>query len=453
MTMWQPSLSRTGKPLYLAIADAIGAEIASGRLKAGDRLPPHRDLADRIKVTVTTVTRGYAEAERRGLIEGEVGRGTFVRPALPDEEEGRPIDLSVNLLLPQAHAAELGGRLALEGSLAERIGWLDYQPSEGAEAHRAAGSAWLAKRGVQVAADRITVTAGAQHALAVSISALVEPGEELLTEEVTYAGVKKLGEQLRIPMRGIEMDEHGVRPDALESACRSSRARVLCMMPSIQNPTGLVMPENRKREIADIAVRHDLLVLEDDTYGFLVPDSRPLAWYAPDRTILVTSLSKSVAAGLRIGFIAAPSRLVDRLSGGVWTTMIMASPVTAAMAAAWIADGTADRIVDWKRSEIAARQALARRMLADVAPATSPASPHVWLPLARRWRSDVFAAHLRDRGVIVSSSDAFAVRPGALPRFVRVALGPPRTRERLERGLSRIAGALGDESRSGGAVV
>lgn len=451
--MWQPdSVPRRG-PLYLSIVEALSADVAAGRLASGDRLPPQRELADRLGVTLTTVTRAYAEAARRGLVQGEVGRGTFVRAALEDPEgSDTPIDLSLNALLPYADAAELAGRLAPGGALGHRIRLLDYQPAAGLDAHRAAARQWIEGRGVDTAGHEVALTAGAQHGLLVALMTLLPQGGDVLVEEVTYSGLKQLASGLRLTLHPVAVDREGLSPADLDLVCRRTRARVLCAMPALQNPTGIAMPAHRQEEIAALVRRHDLTVIEDDTYGFLVPDVRPLAVHVPERTLFVTSLSKSVAGGLRIGFLASPAQWREPLASSIWNTVVMASPVTAEIASAWIGDGTAARVVEWKRSEIRARHAMARQVFPEIPPYTHPASPHVWLPLPRPWKGDVFAGHARSRGVLVTAASAFAVRGGAAPRAVRVALGPPRSRERLAAGLARLRELL-DEAPGSGAVL
>jgi len=453
MTIWTPSgVSPTG-PRYLAIVESLAGDIAAGRLVSGDRLPPQRDLAGRLGVTLTTVTRAYAEAARRGLVEGEVGRGTFVRAALetPDDPDA-PIDLSLNALLPHAHAAELAARLSPAGPLGQRIRLLDYHPPLGADEHRAAGRAWLEQRGWNCGAHQVAVTAGAQHGLLVVLLALMPRGGGLLVEEVTYAGLKQLAAHLHVTLHPVAMDPQGLSPADLDSACRQFPARVLYTMPALQNPTGFSSPPARLEEIAAVARRHDLTIVEDDTYGFLAPDVPLLASMAPDRTIVVTSLSKSVAGGFRVGYVAVPSRMRETLASCIWNTVVMASPVTAHLAAALVADGTAARVVDWKRGEMRERQAMARRMFPMVSAGTHPASPHVWLPLERPWRAEMFAARARARGVLVTPSTAFAAREGASPRAVRVALGPPRSRDRLQEGLARLHDLQGETPEPAGVL-
>jgi DNA-binding transcriptional MocR family regulator len=197
------------------------------------------------------------------------------------------------------------------------------------------------------------------------------------------------------------------------------------------------MPEKRRRHIAAVVERHHLTVLEDDVYGFLSPERTPLASLAPERTLFLTSVSKSLFPGIRLGAVAAPAAFVEKLSAAVHATMIMVSPIAGDLFCGWMEDGTAARISDWKCHEIAARHTIARRLLAGVRLQTHPASTHIWLHLPPRWSSDGFAAELRARGVLLNASREFAVsdqHPGA----VRICLGTPRTRAGLEQALMKV---------------
>jgi len=438
--MWQPDVSAPDGPIYAAIADALAADVEAGRLQPGDRLPAQRDLADRLGVTVTTVTRAYAEAARRGLVEGHVGRGTYVAAESPGEESpSTPIDLRINAIPPHAHLADLAARLAPGGRLADRVRLLDYQAPGGLPEHADAGRRWFEQRGWDAGGHEVLVTAGAQHGLTAALMTLLPRGGGLIAEEVTYAGMKDLASRLSVTVHAVALDEGGLRVDDLDAVCRRTGARVLYLMPALQNPTGVPLSPERYAAVAALARQRDLTIVEDDTYGFVAPEAPLLAALVPERTLVVTSLSKSVAGGLRVGFLAAPPRWRDGLAAAIWSTVVMASPVTASIGASLVGDGTAARLAEWKRGELRARQALARGILGRVPAATHPASPHVWLPLDRPWRADAFAAEARARGVLVTPSPAFSVREGASPRAVRVALGVPRTRDRLGEALARLA--------------
>ena len=439
-----PRGQRTG-PIYHAIADAIGREIESGRLKPGGRLPTQRVLARQLGVTLTTVTRAYVEAQRRGLLNGEVGRGTFVRPSALEVEspEQGVLDLMVNSLLPLPYMEELADRLsaAIPRSAAGRV--FAYQPQAGARHNRAAGSAWIELTGLTAPPERVVVTAGGQHAILLSLMALAKPGDEILVEELTYPGITDLAAHFQLRLRTVALDRDGIIPDSLDQACRAGKPAALYCVPSFQNPTASLMSEHRRREIAAVAMTHQLMVIEDDVYGFLAPDTKPLSSFLPDdQFFYITSTSKSIAPGIRIGYLLAPASMIERLSVLVLRTAVNAPPAMAELASSLITDGVAGRIVDWKRKEIAARQEIAARALCGLSVQTHPCSPHVWVRLAEPSRSDAFVARARHRGILLNGAESFAVDHEPAEQAVRIALGPPATRSALEGGLNELVRML-----------
>jgi DNA-binding transcriptional MocR family regulator len=456
--MWQPRLARRSEkkgPMYLALAQAIAADVQSGRLKVGDQLPPQRDLADALGVTVTTVTRGYAEAARLGLVNGEIGRGTFVRPpafAPLQTIDSALVDLGTNALLPQAHAGELANGLAALVSRTDPQRLFNYQPHAGLPEHRAAAAAYLKAGGVPADPTNTILTSGAQHAMTVALATLTSPGDTVLCESATYTGMRSLAHHLHVRLQDVAMDADGLIPDALEDAAMESGSRVLYCMPSIQNPTGCVMSKKRRKEIATVAQKVNLAVVEDDTYGFLTTAGPPLASWLPDRTFYLTSLSKSLAPGVRIGFLRAPSAWIDRLVGAVFATTVNVTPLSAAAAALWMHDGTLTRVIEWKRQEIRARQHLARGVLGDQL-SGSLESQHLWLPLPPRWPAEDFVREARQRGVIVTAGREFAVARHDPPNAIRICLGPPAERPSLIRALDTLASILHDTPQAFGTSV
>jgi DNA-binding transcriptional MocR family regulator len=460
--MWLPDIEGRRGPVYRRIADAIDEDVLNGRLRAGTKLPPHRDMADHLGVTVTTVTRAYTEAARRGLISGHVGRGTFIRGhELEESSASGPIDLSVNLLMPDKEVAALEPRM-FQRRVLPWTNLLGYVPPPGHRRHRQGMAEWLATLGAPVSPDRIVLTAGAQHALTIALGVATKPGDVVLTEEFTYAGMNALGRQMHLKVRGVAMDAEGVRPEPLEAACRATRARVLYCMPRLQNPTTAVMSERRRKQIAAIAEKHKLTVIEDDTYGFLSPERAPLATLVPDRTLFITSVSKSLFPGLRLGCVVAPPALFDSVSSAVWASMLCVSPISGDLLCGWLEDGTAKRILEWKRHEAAARQAMAKRLLDGYRMQTIPTSIHLWLHLPARWTTEAFVAEMRLRGVIVNASTAFAVSTAGesankddqpAPRVIRLCVGTPRTRAGLEQALTRVAETLAERTPAARAVV
>jgi len=462
MTIWAPDLRSRPGPRYLAIADALAADVAAGRLRPGGQLPTHRDLAERLGVTVGTVSRAYAEAAHRGLVSGEVGRGSFVRNETP--EFGVPaaatsqglVDLSVNhppTTPGEARGERLARTLAGLGRRADLARLLAYPPEAGAPEHRAAGAAWIARSGLKAAPEDVLVSSGSQHGMTAVFAALLRPGDLVLTEALTYPGMKALAALLHLRLLGVAMDEQGLRPDAFAAACRGG-AKALYCVPTLHNPTTAVMPEARRKEIAAIARAHGVVIVEDDVHGRLHEDPpAPITAFAPELSVYLTGTAKSVAPGLRIGFMRAPRAMVPRIAAGIRATTWMAAPLMAEIVAQWIRDGTAERIVKGKRQEAAARQRLAAAVLGRFAPRAQPAAYHLWLPLPDPWRSETFADEARRRGVAVTPAQTFMVGRGATPHAVRVCLGAPADRPLLEKGLRILAGILEGTPHADVAVV
>lgn len=451
MTSWLPDLSGQTGPRYKAIVARLADDIAHGRLAPGSRLPTHRDLAWKLGVTVGTITRAYALAEKRGLVLGEVGRGTFVRAAVPDSppvprrEAGSAdlIDLSYNFPphSPENQViAETLGQVSQDGELASL---LDYQLAMGHPRHLDAGLSWLGRFGVEAEAEQLAVTAGAQHALMLATAAATRPGDVLLTEELTFYGIKTVASLLDLRLYGLALDRDGLLPEALDAACRSTGAKALYCLPSLQNPTTATMPAARRREIAEICRRHQVMVIEDDVYGFLPePAPAPLATLLPEQSIYLTSLSKCVAPGLRIGFLKAPHGRMERVRTALRATTLMAAPPMAEVARRLIDDGRAWRLALWQRAEAQARQALARELLPAEYLVTHPDAFHLWLVLPEPWRREDFTAAARRRGVGLASAEVFAVGRQPVPHAVRICLQAAQSRRVLTQALEIVSELL-----------
>ena len=352
MTIWTPQLAARAGPRYLALADAIEQDVVTGALAAGARLPPHRDLAYRLGVTVGTVSRAYGLVAARGLVAGEVGRGTFVR-ALDAGARVNPIDdgdadlikLTVNAPPdPSDHATLRDGltELAARPSALQHL--MSYTPKRGLADHRAAAATWIGALGIDARADDVILTGGAHQALLATLFGLAAAGDGVLIEQLTYAGICHIGERCGLRLRGVALDDEGVLPDALDAACRSEPARLLVLNPTIHNPTTATMSAERCRAIAALAREHDLIVVEDDVYGRL-PEQRapPIATLAPERTIYITSASKSVAPGLRLGMLLCPQRYLEPIAAAQHDLFLTCPPLMAELFKLWQGNGTAQQ--------------------------------------------------------------------------------------------------------------
>jgi DNA-binding transcriptional MocR family regulator len=456
--MWIPALSvESGEPIYRAIAEAVGADIAAGRLKPGQRLPTHRALADALDVDLTTVTRAYNEAQRRGLTEAVVGRGTYVRGAAAPSQgvDGKSSTLNVLSLIdtgmnlpPNPPEAALRERLA--GAMREILQrgdsatLLSYRANAGEPPDRAAGAAWLRPLLPDVTPDRILVCGGAQAALLALLTTFARPGDVIVTEALTYPGFRALAGQLGIRLKGLAMDAEGILPAALEEACRGARPTALYCIPTIQNPTTVTMSLARRQAIAAIARRYRLPIFEDDAYGALPSEALPpLASLVPELGYYVSSLAKCVAPALRLAYLAVPDvSQATRLAAAIRATTMMASPLLSAVMTLWVGDGTAARIVAAVRQESAARQGIAASILKNVDRAAHPQGHHLWLHLPPAWSGAEFAGQARRWKLAVVPRSAFATGGGEPENAARIALGAAPDRDQLTAALRLAANAL-----------
>jgi DNA-binding transcriptional MocR family regulator len=446
---WIPTISDRGGPLYLRIVEALAADISRGRLRRGQSLPTHRALAKALDIDLTTVTRAYAEARQRGLTEAQVGRGTFVAESaaevrLPPVARSE-IDLSMNLP-PQPVEADLEGRLTRGiAALSHEVGlarYLTYRPAGGSDDERATAAQWMRTRLPGIKAERLIISSGTQAALTALLGALTRPGDVVLTETLTYPGIRAAASLFGVGLIGVPMDQQGVLPDALASACRRYKPKLVYLTPTIHNPTTASMTPVRRRQVASVIARTNVLLVEDDAYGRLDKDSTTLAALVPEQAYLAASLSKCVAPGLRTSFVAAPQRVAaDILAGALNATTQMATPLTAALAIRWLRDGTVDAIIGSIRAEAAFRQKLAAKALSGHSFAAHRFGHHLWLPLPAGWNRAEFSEHVRRRGLAVVTSDAFSVGTEA-PHAIRVSLGAVSTRAELARGLDVLEAAL-----------
>lgn len=446
---WLPDLDVAKGPLYWRIAAALERDIRSGRLGNGERLPTHRALALALGVTVNTVTKAYAEAERNGLVVSRTGRGTYVE-GFPEEladAAATPHEL-INLSANIASSApfnpifnKLLGMLSRRGSL---YGLLEYHPHPGLDRHRAAGARWIERRGINANRDQVILCNGAQEGLLAVFSAITRPHDTVLTEKLNYAGVRRIADILHLNVKGVEIDEFGLIPQDLEAACKKNSVTAIFVNPTNHNPTNALAPLERRQAVVEIAKRAGALLVEDDVFGHLTGHDVPtVAALAPDRCIYVCGVSKSIAPGLRVGYILAPVALVSRILDSLRTMSWMSPALMGEIATLLIESGQADEFVDWHRRDASKRQGIACETLGLEGGPAVP-SYHLWHLLPEPWRAADFAEELRMHGVLVSPSEQFAVDRSPLPHGVRLSLGAEQDIDRLREGLSIVARSLAD---------
>lgn len=471
MTIYTPDIESRFGPKYRIIADAICDDIRDNRLNAGTKLPTHRDLAYRLGVTVGTITRAYAELQRRGIAGGRVGSGTYVldpqetrrtfrspldinrealarndnRISLANPEDGA-IDLAMNRPSPGPEADALAATLN-EISQADGLEHLtQYSPAPGMAHHRIAIAKLLEQVGLNADHEDIILTSGAQHAMAACALGLLQAGDTLLTEELTYPGMTSLIAHRGARVRPVAMDDKGVLPDAMDATIRETGARVAYLMPVHQNPTTATMDIDRLHAIAEVVKQHNLIVLEDDVYGFQPQDRLPpLAQLAPDNVVYINGFAKSIAPGLRLGFMKAPKPLFATLTRAAQITGWMIPPLMGEIATRWINTGMAHDIITWHQDEMRARNKMAAEMLDGFTFKAKPECLHLWLELPQTHRPDDTIRELSLRGVVMAGPESFISTQPTVPHALRLCLGSPPTREQLQIALTHVRTVLSSD--------
>ena len=441
---------------YRILAESIAGDIAAGRLRAGDRLLPQREFAYRRNVAPSTAGRVYAELLRRGLVVGEVGRGTFVaaqtsRTGLVfSEPNHQRVDLEhIFPILPDqeiAIARSLSAMLRPEGV----AGVLNPISATGTVPGRNIAARFLSRSRWAPNPDQLLFTGNGKQAIAAAITAVVSPGRRLGVEPFTFSTIKKIAEHLGVTLVPLAMDEGGIRVDRLKVIHRSARLSALYLQPVLHNPLGVTMSSTRREELARFALDQDLVIIEDSVNAFL-SNEPPLAALAPEGCIVVDSLSKRIAPGLTVGFVVPPRRLADRVAkaigSGAWQAPAFAFNAVLHL----MGDGTASSIVGAKRKDAVKRQAIARDVLSDFAVRADPHAYHLWLELPKPWRSRQLVAAASSKGIALSPSSMFAIREAHAPNAVRIALPWPPMSE-LRRALEVLARLLRSAPRDVAAI-
>ena len=441
--IWLPRLTAQGGPRFLQIADALQAAMVDGSLAPGDRLPPQRHLAAQLGVDLTTITRAYDEARRRNLLEGRGARGTYV--AAPKVELTSVLDLSMNTPPPPDGVdfddlLKQGLSQVLMRADSELL--MTYHLGGGSDSDRKAGAQWLAPMFGALDFRQVLVCPGAQAAIAALILALTEPGDVILAEPTSYPGLRAAVTQFGRRIVAVEADPHGMLPEMLEKACYEHKPGLVYLNPTLQNPTAITMPERRRKELANIAKRCNVRIVEDDPYWRLADaPPPPIATFAPEQVYYISTLSKCLTPGLRVAFvlIREPHER-ERFLAALRSFALMVAPLTAALATQWILDGSADELMEGVRKEARLRHRMAGDILAGRYSGAGDGL-HVWLALPGYWSPAQFAYAADSEGIAVTPAQAFSTGSESV-NAIRISLGSIKDRRSLQAGLQRLSHLL-----------
>ncbi|WP_081163225.1 PLP-dependent aminotransferase family protein, partial [Ensifer aridi] len=431
---WRPRQLTSEGPRYLALVNALEQDIADGRLSQGDRLPPHRDLARELSLSVGTVSKAYQEAEQRGMVSSRVGQGTFVRRRIGERSQvtarHEPVNLALNVPVEGDEAqilSSLFGEVTRERDL---VPLLRYHPHGGIWQHREIIAASLSDSSFTVDPARLFLCNGAQHAIDIALRLVAKPGDSVLVDAFTYSGFKAIGAASHLTLVPVEMDGEGLDPEALKQLCRQSGARVLYCMPTLQSPTARTMTLARRQRIAELAEELDLAVIEDDVYGFFFNERPvPIASLAPTRTFYITSYSKCIAPGFRLGTLTVPAAYIAQADLLLHASAWYVAPMLSEAVVRLIQNGKFEELLSERRRQAQERYRAFVTTFPDAEKLQSPPF-YGWLPLPSEWSADQFTAAARTRGILVTPPIASAVgedEPGA----VRICLGAPKDLKQL----------------------
>ncbi|WP_264212031.1 PLP-dependent aminotransferase family protein [Leisingera thetidis] len=439
-------------PLHSSLALSIAKAISDGRLPKGTQLPTHRKLAEELGLSVHTVSKAYESLRRQRLIDGQVGRGSYVldpdqpndQPFRLSSERGGGFDLSISRpVVSQQHAERFQQALRDLPEGLDPSYYLSCRPNIGHDAHRAAGAQWLQHCGLEVKPDRIIMTNGVSHGMSAALSALTRPGDTVISDKITHHLLVSGCSYLGLNLAGLETDADGICPGAVDRFCRENSAKVLFLLPSLANATAGMIPEARRRELVEVARKHDLHIIENDAFGPVAEDRPvPVTALAPERTIYLTTFTKCTVSGLRAGYMAAPEHLLPALTGRIVVFGWMATPLMCELATRWVQDGTALELAQWQRHALAERYAIATEVLQDWRWQGHPSALHLWLPLTEGWTTGSFVSYAQELKVAVAPDAPFLTPKTPPQNAVRLSLGSIQDQERFRQALNLIAGML-----------
>ncbi|KQS33178.1 PLP-dependent aminotransferase family protein [Dyadobacter sp. Leaf189] len=349
------------------------------------------------------------------------------------------IDFRFNYPLTSSHHELMKGVLA---GISEEIS-LRMVPVGGVGEDREIGARWLSRPDHIIDAENILIAGGGHNALTSILLGLKFSGEVVVTDSITYNGFSALARMLNVRLIPCAFDSEGMLPDALENICIQVGAKAVYLMPTVHNPLCITMPENRRREIVEVARKYDLMLIDDDAYGFLEVQSPPnFEQLAPERSFYIYSFAKPLAAGLKCSYIISPPKWQSNIVEGIRLSGSGAPALTTTLVGRLINTGVANRIIQEKRVEGAFRQKIVSEILTGLPYISQENSFHLWVPLSLKTDVALFEGELKNVGVEVVTSLAYQVENNPKNNGFRIALGNVENHSEIRTGLKIISDIL-----------
>ena len=459
MTKWRPDPGSLTRPAYRSLVQAIETAIQHGALKPGDRMPTQRQMAFDLSLSVQTVSRAYDKLVEAGKIVGEVGRGTFVRAASDDismpfvsrKAAGRLLDMSIlKPVLDHAHEEAMQKTLrALARSLPRAVMGdfrQDLRTVDGSSSVRR----WLSLCGLDLDGMAVIPTNGSTSAMTIAIMTAAQPGDLIVSEDIGHHTLRPLARFLGIRLQGVTVDAGGICPEALERVCAKEPVKAVYLIPNGANPLAFTMTESRRAAVIEVARRHDVLIIENQSWGPLQDaPPPPMAMMAPERVLYFTSLTKCLMPGLRVGYLVVPDHLSASAGNRHMATNWMATNLMTEIASHWIEDGTANTLLNRQQLALRDRADFAANVFRGLDMRTSPNGLHLWLPCSDIYEEAALVKSLHEIGIAVASGASFAIGPPDRHPGLRLAIGGQSFPE-FARGIRMIDANLRNRARRAG---
>lgn len=440
---WKPTLKKTEqKPLYLTLAEQLEQDIHNGILLPGTKLPPQRELADFLDINVSTVTRAFKICANKGLLSSTVGSGTYVSYdvntstlIIPEKTNSSIIELGSMMpeTLPQKEATELLQQMLTEENCSNLFQY-SYQEEF---RYKDAAAQLLGKVGLSATDPQCILFAnGGQNALAAAFAGLFQPGDRIGVDPLIYPGVKGAAKLFGIQLVPLRHEKGEISEEGLLSAWKNEGIKGLYVMPDLNNPTNHTMTENCRNMIAEKAKELDLVILED-SINSLLPEKPlpPIAALAPEHTVYLLSLSKTILPALRLAYLHVPKRYTETLNNALYHLNLSQSSLLLELASRLIISGRLENLLRTRRKGILERNRIFDEILKGYPAFGSKECLSRWLLLPEGMTGAEFERLAKEKGVSVYGSERFAVGKEVPSAAARIAICAPQTKEELEKGL------------------